>query len=179
MNFPVSQLFCFTHSLVICNIFSLTFLSSCFSLYYFSLGLLNIWHDGNPLLARSLIFLGLDIFLFYFIIWIFSPSYSLHLTLFFISFRCSTLWLDNHILYFTKCSFDISRTHLAPYIINTILLSIDEVPLQRPFKVTWKKSLYIFQNVIILQNVIVLLGIKYYAQIHFSLKLYGLCFTSS
>ena len=52
-------------------------------------------------------------------------NYSLHSALFCISFRCTALWPDNHVLYKvfpTRNS--ISSTHLALYIVITILLTI-------------------------------------------------------
>lgn len=39
-----------------------------------------------------------------------------------ISVRCIAQWLD--IMYYTKCSPDISSIHLAPYIVITMLLTI-------------------------------------------------------
>ena len=49
-------------------------------------------------------------------------NYSLHLILLCVSFRYIAQWLDKHIL--SKCPPDTSSTHLAPYTVTIIILTM-------------------------------------------------------
>ena len=64
------------------------------------------------------------IFFFIFLVKFFL-SYSSHSLLFYISFRCTAQWLDNHAL--QSVPPNISRTHLTPYTVITI--SVTTFPL--------------------------------------------------
>ena len=69
-------------------------------------------------------YLSIRFFFFIFLVKFFL-SYSLHSLLFYISFRCTAQWLDNHAL--QSVPPNISRTHLTPYTVITI--SVTTFPL--------------------------------------------------